>query len=481
MGAIASIDVLGIGTSIEITTQHGERIIATGVAVNTLPSNVLPIALFVDPQNSTGFANDANTGQTATNVPAGSGPILTTAQNNTRMNAGGAGLTAHITVTYLSEDAGSIGLNYRLLNLNGFNLDFVGGVVALNTGGTITTVTAIAPTAPAGGQRERLQVSNFVDWTPYIVSAHGLGGSSAVPTRVQDLTHNASAWVMSQETGEVTFGHLSQPTTDDGTTLAQFTVADSFRVVRPFRLPVEMAPTPLSSNGGLVSFTNFQVHTTGESMIQASTFAQVTPTWTQCSFDGPLLVGGQFNSCFFLDGMQGEFFAGIFAGGLLPNSGTDQQFGALYISGNLYVTGDSSFTVGGTFYQAVFIFAAPNQGLQIQSVSGSVPGFDFLEGGTLVLGGLLWGNGNSGAGLLISPGAVFTTMLTTPNITGATGDFAFLFNGTVSTTARAWDDSVGAYTASRATSWANYNLAIAGGGFGHNAHCVQSMAAVITS
>jgi hypothetical protein len=488
MGAIAFLDVLGLGTSIELASQRGERVVATGVDVQPGPGLVPPIALFVDPQQSTGFASNTNTGQTANNVPLGSGPILTTVENNRRMNVPNRSLAGNTTIAYLSEDTANVGVNFRLLSLAGFNLDFVGGLVPLDTGGTITTVTAIDSSVADGGQRERLQVSDFTDWTPFIVNVHSLGGTSPVFTRVQDLTRNATAWVASQEVGEVTFGHLSQPTTEDGANFSQFVVADAFRIVRPFRLPLEMAPTPLTSGGGLVSFTNFQIHATGNTAEQPSTFFQPTPTWTQCSFDGPLLTGGQFNGCAFEDGMQGLFFGGFFAGVLLPNGGTDQVVGALNIGGNLYVTGDSSFTIGATFYQTVFIFSvsqvSPFDGIQIQSIANGLPGCNYDQGATLLLGGLMWGNGNTAQGLLVNPGASFIPEVFTPNLFGSTpgtNDFAFLFNNTILTQARAWDDSVGAYTTLRTTSWANYDAAIAGGGFAHNAHCVQAIAGVSTS
>jgi hypothetical protein len=79
----------------------------------------------------------------------------------------------------------------------------------------------------------------------------------------------------------------------------------------------------------------------------------------------------------------------------------------------------------------------------------------------------LWGSGNAGVGVEIGPGAqlVYRTG-TFPTITGLGGDFTLAG----ATSGRAWDDTAGAYTTARSTTWANLATTIASGGFGGSAH-----------
>jgi hypothetical protein len=90
----------------------------------------------------------------------------------------------------------------------------------------------------------------------------------------------------------------------------------------------------------------------------------------------------------------------------------------------------------------------------------------------------IWGNNNVGFGvqigdgsrLVVDPGAVML-------LTGASGDFAV---GGMNT-ARAWNESVGAYTAPIACTWANLALPIASGGFGGRCENVAAKAVVLAS
>jgi hypothetical protein len=483
MGALAFVDILGLGTSQELATQRGERCTITGVDVSVTPVTRLPLALFVDPQNVTGFANDNNTGQTANNVPAGSGPIRTTAENNTRMV--NRLLTADTTITYLSEDLGTVGVNFGTLNYNGFQLVFDLPIIDVFVGTTITGVTPIDPTAASGGQRERLQVADFTDWTPFVFSGHGLGGTSPVPLRIVDLTRDCAAWIMSQETGEVTFGHLSRPVNDAMTASPQFQVGDSYKIVRPGRLPIEAAPTGVASSGGSVTFNNCQIHATGNTASAPTTFSNPTPDFNHCSFDGPLLFGGNLDDCYMSDGAQGIFLATTAAGGWLPNGLTDQLQGILNITGDTYFTGDAALSFGASFYFGMFVssFGAlgfiAGSGVQVQSVSSTLPGISLLVGASILVAGGVWGNGNTGPGMQISAGATFPTGVgVIPNITGAGGDVVGDLGGAALTTARFFDTATGVYSAPIAASWANY-AAAQPAGFGQQMHWVEINAHVV--
>jgi hypothetical protein len=475
-----------------VTLVNGEGQLEAFIAGAAMsPTFALPIARFVDPQNVSGFASNSNLGANSTNVPPGSGPILTTAENNGRMQ--GKTLTGNTIITYLSEDLANVGVSMTTLDLAGFTLTFDLPLIAVSTGHTIFSVTAIDPTVAAGGQRQRIQIDSAAfDYTPFVLNAHGLPGTATAPMRVVDQTRDVSSWIMSQETGEVTFAHLTRPVDNAVANSPQFVATDAVTLVRPGRLPLMVEPVVIATSGGSLVFNNCQIHAEGLAQSAPTAFAlnlttqgAGNTTFNHCSFDGPLLFGGLFNDCYFSDGAQGTFLATVIAGGWLPNSNTDQLWGVLNIGGDLYVTGDSSFNLGATFYSACFFFAgalnvAGASGLQVQSVSNSLPGLQLFQGGAALSLGLLWGNGNTGLGLQIAGGVTWASShIFTPNITGATGDFGFLHANTILTTARAWDDSVGAYTTLRACTWANYVATIAGGGFSGNAHCVQANSAVV--
>jgi hypothetical protein len=101
---------------------------------------------------------------------------------------------------------------------------------------------------------------------------------------------------------------------------------------------------------------------------------------------------------------------------------------------------------------------------------------------------LVWGNGNAGTGVAMEPGATLVVpdeVGKVPSVTGTGGDFGFVnVNGATITVGRAFNDPTGAYTeaggpATRATTWANFAAAIGGGGFGFQAHCVQTNASIV--
>jgi hypothetical protein len=476
MSALALIIELAVGQSRQLTTSEGSWVTAEGVAGQGTGLGK-PIALFVDPQNASGKASNANSGQTVND------PILTTTENNARIRAT-AGLGSDITITYMSEDLGSEGFSTETLNYFGHTLTVNMPLVDVFQGTTISGVTRINPQAASGGQRQRLQVADFTDWTPYVINAHSLPGTSAFFTRVLDLSADVSAWIMSQETGEVHFGDVSRPVNNAMTSSPQFTIGDSYVIVRPGRLPID---TPTVNSGSLI-INNGLLHTVGLGPGSITSFTLNGFTANHCSIDGPLLFGGNFNDCTVTDGAQGLYIANLKAGGLLPNAGTDQQTGALNFSGDVYVTGDSAFTVGGTFYEGIFIETGAlgvetATGIQIQDAglggAGIEPGFRAVGGGAQLILGLIWGNGNTDLGMELDPtGQLSLLTAPTPNITGATQDFGYVANSLQVLSGRAWDDSIGAYTALITCTWANFDKTIAGGGFGGNAHCVTTNAVI---
>lgn len=451
-------------------------------------SGTLPVPQFVDPQDSTGFASNTNTGQTANNVPAGSGPILTTDEANRRMVGK---LGASTTMQYLSEDLGSVGFNPANLDLNGHALTVVLPFITLHTGGTVATVVAITPLFPGGGRREQLSTSDIVSWTPFILNTSGLPGTSPVPTRILDTSADVGSWIMDQTDANPHIVDLSRPIDPAVASSPPFTVGDGYRIVRPGRLPVVVAPDPSDTvGGGTLVFEHAQIVHTGQQDPGVSSFSVQRLFFTQCSVT-TVLYGCNLNDCYVSDGAQGTFIANIVAGAWIPNGTTDETGGQLnFLGGDTYVCGNLPFEIGETIYNSVFVSSnALGGGMQFQTIRNGNPGIELGQGGQLQAFGLLWGKGNGGVGLQIDPGGIFNINssggLNTPNLTGAVKDFGFLFDGTVLTVARAWNDATGAYTeaggpATRQTTWANYALAIAGGGFGLNVHCVQALSGIST-
>jgi hypothetical protein len=102
---------------------------------------------------------------------------------------------------------------------------------------------------------------------------------------------------------------------------------------------------------------------------------------------------------------------------------------------------------------------------------------------------LLWGSGNTGAGIAVAPGGALIVPAAVgkiPTVTGAGGDFVFIGQngGANVSVARAWNDAVGAYTeaggaATRATTWAHFAATIGAGGFGFQAHNPATAASLI--
>lgn len=79
--------------------------------------------------------------------------------------------------------------------------------------------------------------------------------------------------------------------------------------------------------------------------------------------------------------------------------------------------------------------------------------------------GLLWGSGSLGVGLHVSATSS-VEVDSTPTVTGGVGDGSIY----LPVNTRAWDEAIGAYTAPIAFSWAAFDIAVALGGFGGNAH-----------
>ncbi len=430
-------------------------------------------ALYCDPQDVTGHASDTNPGTLLL-------PLLTTSEVIRRFFFGQ--LIATTLLQYLSDELGATGLDLSTVALGVFNLNCKGTPQITHTGGTLNGGTvAIDPIAASGGQRQTVHTTDVANWGPFVTTT--LGGTSAHWQQL--LTPSAQVWIMSGA-GSAT-ASVSRPVDAAVASSPAMVAGPAYTTQRKTILPLTSAFAP-QSDGGQLTFTDFEFTAGSVGPITFATFAPggVTPiVYNHCAFTGPLFVGGNFNDCICASGAQGNFFATFIAGGYLPNNSDDAQTGVMSFGGDVYVTGGSAFTTGATFYQAVFIFEGAigtdtNTGMQIQDLQKPGGGvFEADQGGTPLIGGLLWGNGNVGTGLLIEATNVALAGNTPPSVTGTEGDFGFARLNAIVHTARPWDDVGDAYATARATTWANLAAAIGSGGFGGQAHDVSSNACIV--
>jgi hypothetical protein len=109
------------------------------------------------------------------------------------------------------------------------------------------------------------------------------------------------------------------------------------------------------------------------------------------------------------------------------------------------------------------MFDAPGAALDVDAEGGPTSVQHFRYAGA----GALWGSGNAGAGMQVSSDTdVRYDDATRLTLTGAGGDFTLA----TSVTSRAFDPVTGFYTGPIANAWATLPLAVAGGGFGDDAH-----------
>jgi hypothetical protein len=457
----------GVGSTLT-PVKAGNVVTDTGVGFASQPLARAPLSFttfFIDPSNSTGFANDANPGTALL-------PILTTAHLNALLFL--KKLVAGTTITYMSDDLSSVGLDLSTLDLGEFNLDFLGTPVVVHTGGNLNAGTiTINPVAAGGGQRQTAHTTDLVSFAPFIFTV--LGGASPGPRRLVDTVTGAGAWIVSG----VATASMTRPVAPDGSAGA-LTIGDAYRIQRGSILELDSSSAP-SSSGGVVSFSDFEFIAESVGPISLTNAIGSGVAYNRCAFLGQLSTGGNFSDCAICAGTSGSYTA-IFSAGLwIPDSSVDIQTGIIAASGDIYVTGPTlrNLVIGTGFVQAMWVFTGIGAGLQVQDSTDD--GLTVRQGGGLLCDVLIWGRGNTGYGLKIGTTTSTTigAVATPPSITGALGDFAFEAQSVAVAVARAWNDTTGAYTeaggpATRATTWANFVAAIGGGGFDHQAHCVQS-------
>lgn len=430
-----------------------------------------PVA-FIDPANSTGFASDANTGVNAANIPPGSGPILTTDHLNTLLFD--RFLTGNRTITYMSDDVSGTGLDRSTLYIGPFTLTLQGTPQVLHAGGTLNAGTIAIN--PSTNQRQTVHTSDLATFNPYVFTL--FGGAAANPVYIEDNVTTSSAWIVTDTTPATP--SVTQPINNDGT-IGALTIGNAYHLARGGILT--LANGGPTGNGGVV-YNDFA--------FTISSLGDPTASFNRCSFLNTASSQGSYQNCAFAFGAIGPAF--ITSGLYIPNGDTGETVGTLAIGGNAYIaqpTVDNIFALGASFIGSLFIFEqfGPNTGgIQIQDSFAN--GLEVFQGGAVIAETLIWGNGNTGVGVHVRPGASIAlgskTNGTSPTVTGTAGDFAFgaVDSLTNITVARAWNNAVGAYTeaggvATRTTTWAHFTATLGVGGFNFQAHCLESGSALV--
>lgn len=423
---------------------------------NTLARVTFPsTTFFIDPSNSSGLASDSNSGASS------STPILTVAHLNALMFQ--RALTATTTITFMSTDPVGTGIDWGQLNFGGFALDFVGTVTASHTGSAFNTGTvAISPTT---NQRQVVHSGAIADWT------------SVVGHLIHDETTGSFGWAMAAGGGAAS---ATRPLTS-ALGAGSFVIGDTFQIETGPTVTLAPVAGIQGNPGSSVSFSLFN--------FSGSTVGCTGMICDRCSFQGSVNVAADLQNCY--AAADYEFTVGIMfvegGGGVV--SGTVGPF--IIFSSDVYLTG-TALGVGLDTSPDVIIDPGVGSGLQLQDMTGQGA---IVAGGNAVLNskigvGLIWGNGNTGVGIQIGRGAAVVLSGVSgagqaPLVTGTGGDFDFVgVNGAATSVARAFDETVGAYTESggaptRTTTWANFTATIASGGFANQAHCVSSASSLI--
>lgn len=405
---------------------------------------------------------------------------------------GAFGSSAAPTVNVTAANIGDLIVAY-------VNPDSNSGVVQ-GSGYTLETTTGAGnPTTPtlACGFEDKTatsagsQAANFTvtagDWVIHALSFKVAG---AAPTPLASTTKPVSL-------ANFGSGSLSGPS-------GALTIGDSYRIQRGGILTLSIATGFLNNpglTGGFVTFNDFAF-----SGISFGNTLSAT-TFQRCSFENNILTASVCLDCFVGAGalILGYTAAStlVVQAGLLVTTGTDSWSGFMLLANDVYITGLGLVLDQQTGYANVALGVSTivgAGGIQLHDntflPTGPQGALTFLLtsniGNPLGLLGeeapaLIWGNGNSGVGVAIGPGATGGVSASiVPTVTGTLGDFGFIGQngGAVVAVARAWNEPVGAYTeaggvATRTTTWAHFAGAVGAGGFGFAAVNPATNAALV--
>jgi hypothetical protein len=411
--------------------------------------------IFVDPSNETGHASDSNDG-----LSEGE-PILTTDFLNSNFLFFRFG-TANI--HYLSDDPSGISPQWDTFS---GELTFLSTPQVLHTGGTLNAgTTAINPPAGGGGQRQTAHTSDLGTFAPYLPD-------TVSAKFITDTVTGARSWIVS---GAAT-ASVSPPTLTEGTTQGALTIGDGYTISRGSILAVNCTAPQVATFQGFALSECF-----GNEI-----------SLVQCSISDRDSTSGTFIDCVdcYVNNIQGEFSfdAGVWIVGNFDFSPIVTIQNDTYVTGRQVILGEANIQaiqiIGrGNFSPPTYGYGAQFQDMVTSQAIAVYQDTQLRTFGTLGgAEGLLWGNGNTGIGMLFGANT-YASKDVPPTVTGADGDFGFLEpSGTVQV-ARAWVEATASWTdpgapPSRATTWANWATAIGGGGFGFAAQDVSANVALI--
>lgn len=465
--------------------QAGNVVSDVGTGFQSLPVQTTPLrinsntpttAVFVDPANSTTHASNTNPGTALL-------PLLTTAFLQTAVYQ--KHLVGDTTLTWMSDDVSGAAFDWSTLDRAGFNLTLAGTVQTVHTGGTLNAGTvAIDPTAGAGGQSQIVHTSDVADFTPFVVP--GFGGTATDGIRLVDTTGGNlgnAAWVADVRGANAATPTMTQPINAAFSGPGTLTSGDGYKLTRGSRLAIALQD--LSPN----TTTTFSSVTLQDFSFVSGSGGAPLMTCLRCSFVDPVPVTCVLIDCLANGGFAGDLIGGsgkifvfVDGGGWAGDSvGCD-----IIASGNAFTNGVAvgssevqSFEVGGT--------SAFGAGCQIVHSPDGRGALRVHVGGSCNLGfasGLLWGGGNSGFGVFVELGGTPELIAQGANatkVTGGLGDigFALPLSGLLVALARAFNDTTGLYTANIATTYANFQTSIAGGGFGGQMHRLDAASSVV--
>jgi hypothetical protein len=459
---------------------------ATGASTPPGPSTLTARKAFsqatlsIDPQNSSGLANDANSGLDDAH------PILTMAEFNTRFFF--AAVTGPLAIHFMSDIVPGTAIDWSTTAFSGAGSTPTVRGTPVVTGGAISTLTTVTDINGATQTRESVTDVGRGSFAGHInelltVTSGPRAGNAA---RIVNVTTPTAP----QLTRPMT------PTGFDGLALIQ--AGDPYQIQRGSNLEIQSLPFDTNGTAPLVptiTFTDFNFTAVATSTATFTGPARVI--CIRCLFLSNFLdktSGGMLMiNCWAATLLGSLYTLSIVAGyvGATPQSGS---FGInqLIVSSDTWFASPVVAGNGGSIRIIIIQQTAPGgsttTGIQLQDHVGD--GIYFQRpGGTGVDNGRIWGNGNSGVGMRIGIGVsvqVANDIVTQcPNVTGALGDFGF-DNGTgivpnLTLTARPWSEVANAYGAAAATTWANFaGAAFAAPIAGADAHCVQSNAQIVS-
>ncbi|HEX8795447.1 MAG TPA: hypothetical protein VF765_31070 [Polyangiaceae bacterium] len=451
-------DVTSEGVWVEIGAS-----VATASSSN--PAFLSQAVWWIDPQNSSGHANDNNDGLTS------STPLLTDGERQRRL-AGGivANGSNLLTINFLSAPS-STDLFDLSASIYGPTMSIVvnGPAPTVVRTGTIASVTAIDRTSgvtPGGAAMTITDTSSSVTWT-----------KGQRITIVGGPRNGAHSWVEADlGSGQATVDSFAMPYSISAGSISNVTpvAGDTYQVetgIAPlYAAELVIRTQSQGTTNKALLFTGLQLPSTNKLVI-TSAVAHLQPVFDGCVM-ASIIEGVGFcvlancwttGSDFSFTGQTISAFSGHFASFTALRSGgvliLDQD---VYVNAGLSLEGPGAVVVIGRagFFGTAGDALTASFGARV--LTGSQAGF-FLAGEGL------YGHGWSGYGYRGKSGSTLCYSATPPTLTGTSGDW-ILGNATVAPSY--FDPAARTYPAATAgtpNTWTNL-VAAQPGGFGNNAH-----------